>query len=77
MRSMKVGRFVIKYLDSINNNVKLFKSKQLRNNLDAKQSKLDKNYNSPIKSYKGIKIVETEILYSNEDLNFNINYSNN
>lgn len=74
---MTEDRFVIKYFDSINSNVKLFKSKQFRNNIATKQSKLDKNNNSLIKSYKRIKIVENEILDLDSDLNFNINYSNN
>ncbi|KAF0751966.1 Uncharacterized protein FWK35_00016668 [Aphis craccivora] len=69
---MTADRFVIKHLESINSNVKLFKSKHLRNNIDTEQSDPDKQNNSPIKSYKLIKNIVTEILNTDKDLNFNM-----
>jgi len=68
---MTADRFVIKHLESINSNVKLFKSKQLRHNINTEQSEQDNQNNSPLKAYKGTKNVDTEILESHKDLSFN------
>lgn len=68
---MTADRFVIKHLESINRNVKLFKSKQLRHNINTEQSEQDNQNNSPLKAYKGTKNVDTEILESHKDLSFN------
>jgi len=65
---MIADKFVIKHLESINGNVKLFKSKQLRNNIDTEQLELDKQNNSPIKAYEGIKNESYQKYMESEDL---------